>query len=244
MDLTERKRIENELKDVNLRLKHLSARILSVQEDERRTIAHELHDDVGQVLTALKISLETLERAGSGNRVGISLAELSDMANRALTRVRDLTLALRPPQLDDLGLTAALRWHLDQQSRVCGWQGVFDADTLPGRLGADLETACFRVVQEALTNAARHAKASRVDVELRNEGDEMKLEIRDDGEGFDVDEVRERILRGTSVGLAGIEERVILAGGRLDIASAPGAGTRLTAVLPLVAATVAEGLKQ
>jgi two-component system, NarL family, sensor histidine kinase UhpB len=158
MDLTERKRIETELKDVNLRLKHLSARIMSVQEDERRSIAHELHDDVGQVLTALKISLETLERSGGGGNVGISLAELSDMANRALARVRDLTLALRPPQLDDLGLTAALRWHLDQQSRVCGWQGVFEADALPGRLSPDMETACFRVAQEALTNAARHQR--------------------------------------------------------------------------------------
>ena len=237
MDLSERKRIENELKDVNQRLKHLSARVMSVQEEERRSIARELHDDVGQVLTALKISLETLERSGGGNTIGISLAELSDMASRALTRVRDLTLALRPPQLDDLGLKAALRWHLDQQSRVSGWQGVFEADELPGRLAPSLETTCFRVVQEALTNAARHAKASRVDMELRIAEQQMRLTIQDDGEGFDLDEVRARILRGTSVGIAGMEERVLLAGGRLELTSAPGAGTRLSAVLPLVPTT-------
>ena len=189
------------------------------------------------MLTALKISLETLERSGGGNTIGISLAELSDMASRALTRVRDLTLALRPPQLDDLGLKAALRWHLDQQSRVSGWQGVFEADELPGRLAPSLETTCFRVVQEALTNAARHAKASRVDMELRIAEQQMRLTIQDDGEGFDLDEVRARILRGTSVGIAGMEERVLLAGGRLELTSAPGAGTRLSAVLPLVPTT-------
>ncbi len=234
MDLTERIRMETQLKDVNLRLKHLSARVMSVQEEERRSIARELHDDVGQVLTALKISLETLERSG-GARVGISLGELSDMANRALNRVRDLTLSLRPPQLDDLGLEAALRWHLDQQSRVCGWEGVFEADPLPGRLDPDLETTCFRVVQEALTNAAKHAKASRVDVALRLVEGQMHLSVHDDGEGFDLDDVRGRILRGTSVGLAGMEERVRLVGGRVDVFSAPGAGTRVTAMLPLAA---------
>ncbi len=236
MDISERKRSEQELQEVNQKLKHLSARVLSVQEDERRAIARELHDEIGQVLTALKISLETLARSGFSPTVGMSLSELSQMANRALSEVRDLTLALRPPQLDDLGLQAALRWHLDQQSRVAGWYGVLEADDLPGRLSQNLETACFRIVQEALTNAARHAKASHVKVELRASARELHISITDDGEGFDREEIRRRILHGTSVGLAGIEERVQLAGGKLTITSSPGSGTTIAAELPLVLA--------
>lgn len=233
MDITERKRIEDELREANQKLKHLSARVLSVQEDERRYIARELHDDVGQVLTALKIGLDTLVKAGPSALSSIPVGELADMANRALSEVRDITLSLRPPQLDDLGLAAALRWHLDQQSRVSGWESVFDADELPQRLESGLETACFRVVQEALTNAARHGKASRVEVSLRVRNSHLLVSIVDDGEGFDPLEVRQRVMRGTSVGLAGMEERVVLAKGKLGISSSPGQGTVVTAEFPL-----------
>jgi two-component system sensor histidine kinase UhpB len=234
MDITERKNIEHELREVNQKLKHLSARVLSVQEDERRFIARELHDDVGQVLTALKIGLDTLAKAGPPTVAGVPVDELADMANRALTGVRDITLSLRPPQLDDLGLAAALRWHLDQQSKVSGWIGVFDADALPQRLESNLETACFRVFQEALTNAARHAKASRVEVSLRVIDNRLRVSVIDDGEGFDPLEVRQRLMRGTSVGLAGMEERVVVAKGQLEISSGLGRGTAINAEFPLI----------
>ena len=233
MDITERRRIEDELREANQKLKHLSARVLTVQEDERRYLARELHDDVGQVLTALKIGLDTLAKTGPSALSGIPLEDLAGMANRALTEVRDITLALRPPQLDDLGLAAALRWHLDQQGKVSGWDSVFEADPLPQRLDSALETACFRVVQEALTNAARHGKASRVEVALKVWDSQLRVTVTDDGEGFDLQEVRRRIMRGTSVGLAGMEERVVLAKGKLEIVSKPGQGTAITAEFPL-----------
>lgn len=234
MDITERKRIEEELREVNQKLKHLSARVLSVQEDERRYIARELHDDVGQVLTALKIGLDTMVKAGPSALSAVQPIELADMATRALTQVRDITLALRPPQLDDLGLPAALRWHLDQQSRVSGWDSLFEADSLPRRLESGLETACFRVVQEALTNAARHGKASRVEVSLKVRDSHLCVAVVDDGEGFDLQEVRHRLMRGTSVGLAGMEERVVLAKGTLKISTGPGQGTAINAEFPIV----------
>ncbi len=233
MDVTERRRMEQALQDANQKLKHLSAHVLGIQENERRFIARELHDEVGQALTALKIGLETLALSGFAPQAGISLAELAEVASRTLMNVRDLTLSLRPPQLDDLGLIAALRWHLDQQSRVCGWQAVFEADPLPSRLESGLETACFRFVQEALTNTARHAKASRVELRMRLVDGRMHLSVSDDGEGFDTAEARARIMRGGSVGLAGMEERIMLAGGRFEIGSAPGQGTTVRAELPL-----------
>jgi signal transduction histidine kinase len=161
------------------------------------------------------------------------MSELAGMAGHALSRVRDITLALRPPQLDDLGLVAALRWHLDQQARVCNWEGVMQADELPARLETGLETACYRVVQEALTNAARHAKASQVAVELRLAPGALQVRVTDDGEGFDPAEVRWRIHQGLSAGIAGMEERVALAGGRLQVASSPGEGTTISAEFPL-----------
>jgi two-component system, NarL family, sensor histidine kinase UhpB len=234
MDITQSKVFESEIRHANSKLKHLSAHILSIQENERRYIARELHDDVGQVLTALKIGIDTLARAGPPAVQGIPLGELADMANRALTQVRDITLALRPPQLDDLGLSAALRWHLDQQGKVSGWQSVFEADDLPRRLESNLETACFRIVQEALTNAARHGKPSRVQISLKIADDRLQVRVVDDGEGFDPEEVHGRVARGTSVGLAGMEERVTLARGKLDISSAPGQGTTVKADFPLV----------
>jgi two-component system, NarL family, sensor histidine kinase UhpB len=234
LDVSELKRMDVELSDANQRLKALSANVLRIQENERRHISRELHDEVGQLLTALKISLDALARSGIEVPRGMPLAELAGMAGQALTQVRDITLALRPPQLDDLGLTAALRWHLDQQSRVSNWESVFDVDELPARLDSGLETACYRVVQEALTNSARHARASQIALELKLEPPLLRLRVHDDGEGFDFAEIRGSILQGRSAGIAGMEERVALAGGRLQVASTPGKGTTVTAEFPLV----------
>jgi two-component system, NarL family, sensor histidine kinase UhpB len=234
LDVTELKRMDVELADANQRLKALSANVLRIQENERRHIARELHDEVGQLLTALKISLDALARSGVEVPRGMPLSELAGMAGQALSQVRDITLALRPPQLDDLGLTASLRWHLDQQSRVSKWESVFDVDELPARLDSGLETACYRVVQEALTNAARHARASQIALELKLEPPLLRLRVHDDGEGFDTGEIRGRILQGGSAGIAGMEERVALAGGHLQVASTPGKGTTVTAEFPLV----------
>src|SRR5581483_1011425 len=135
--------------------------------------------------------------------------------------------------LDELGLVATLRWHLDRQVKAANLVPRFSADPLPARLRPDVEIACFRVTQEALTNVIRHAGAKEVSIELRQRGGELHLIIGDDGRGFDVEAARDRAVQGASLGLIGMTERVELAGGRLEWHSASGAGTQVHAVFPL-----------
>lgn len=228
-----KRRSEEALHEAHDRLRALSSRMMKIQENERRTIARELHDEIGQALTAVKISLQSLplesDSAGRARRIEEALR----IVDHALEQVRSLSLDLHPSQLDDLGLIAALRWYLDRQSRIAGFEVRFGADPLPGRLHPEIATACFRIVQEALTNVLRHAGARRVSVELRRRGAELELAVEDDGKGFDVAAARRRAAHGASLGLASMEERVALAGGRLELASAPGEGTRVRVRLPL-----------
>jgi two-component system sensor histidine kinase UhpB len=227
------RRSETALREAHRRLQALSSRMMQIQETERRSIARELHDEIGQALTAVKINLQSLlvgaARPPDPGRIeeGIRIVE------QALDQVRNLSLDLRPSQLDDLGLQAALRWYLDRQSRRTGLAVQFHADPLPRRLHPDIETACFRIAQEALTNALRHAGAKRLGVELRHVGQELELTVADDGAGFDVAAAQSRATAGGSLGLLGMQERAALAGGRLDIASEPGRGSRVRGIFPL-----------
>jgi signal transduction histidine kinase len=232
-DITERRSAEEEVRAGRERLKALSRQLLEAQEAERRHIARELHDEVGQALTILKMNLQALQRS-PGTPASAQLQEESiGLVERALQQVRTLSLDLRPSMLDDLGLVAALRWYTDRQAQRGGLAVEFDADPLDSRLPAQLETACFRVAQEALVNVLRHAQAGRVKVELRLRDSELHLLVGDDGVGFDVRAAQERAARGASLGLLGMQERAQLAGGRIDIASAPAAGTHIRAVFPL-----------
>jgi len=147
--------------------------------------------------------------------------------------VHDLSLNLRPSMLDDLGLEPALRWYTDRQAALAGLQAEVRADPLEQRLDTMIETECFRVAQEALTNVVKHAKARTVTVELTRNDAQIHLSVRDDGAGFDVASVREQAVRGASLGLLSMEERATLAGGRLDYDSAPGRGTEVQAWFPL-----------
>jgi len=223
-DVTERLRIQ-------MRLRALSQRLLEVQEDERRSLARDLHDDIGQALTALKIQLESLAQAGEGGPRRID--ECVETTRHTLERVRQLSLNLRPLQLDDLGLVAALRSHLDRQAGLGGLAPHFDADEAPPHLDPETETACFRVAQEAITNVLRHARARNLWVRLFTAGDRLALSIRDDGAGFDPDSARRRAHAGASLGLAGMEERIAIAGGSIDLRSQPGQGTVLLATFPI-----------
>jgi signal transduction histidine kinase len=220
------------LQDANLRLQSLSNRMLEVQESERRHIARELHDEIGQALTAVKLHLQAALRRG-GPETKQPLEECVQIADQALEQVRNLSLNLRPSQLDDLGLVAALRWHITRQAAVSGLAAEFSADELDERLEAALETACFRFVQEAMTNIVRHAAAQHVWIEARRQNDRLRVSVRDDGKGFDVGAaMREAIARG-SLGLLGMQERVGLAGGRLNVSSRPGEGASIVAEFPL-----------
>jgi signal transduction histidine kinase len=226
-----------ELREANRRLHALSSRMLEIQEQERRQLARELHDEIGQVLTAVKIDLQTHLMRSDSAPVGEGIESSIRLVDEALDRVRSLSLDLRPAQLDDLGLQPALRWFLDRQSRSSALDVQFNADLPPGRLHPDIETACFRIAQEAMTNVLRHAGAKRVRVDLRTCGGELELVVEDDGRGFNVPAAQSRAASGASLGLLGMEERAELAGGRIELHSTPGAGTRVRACFPLTAAS-------
>jgi signal transduction histidine kinase len=243
-DITERQRTQLALERLNRELEHsherlraLSRRLLEVQEEERGRLARDLHDDIGQALTALKIQLESLPRGevrGDGDTALRSrVDECVETTRHTIERVRQLSLSLRPSQLDDLGLAAALRSHLDRQARVAGLVSHFDALEAPTEMAADTETACFRVAQEAINNVLRHAQARNLWLHLAMVGGQLALSVRDDGRGFDVESVRRRAGAAGSLGLAGMEERVALVGGSFELRSLPGKGTVMLATFPL-----------
>lgn len=215
------------------RLQALSARLLEVQEAERRHLARELHDEVGQALTAVRMNLQMLRRQPDTERSAGRLDESLGMVDRILHGVRQLSLDLRPSLLDDLGLAAALRWYVGAQAERSGIAGEVATEPLPENLPASIATTCFRIAQEAVTNAIRHARGTRITVTLRCAANELEVSVGDDGIGFDVAGAHRRAIEGASAGLLGLEERVELAGGRSSIVSAPGRGTILRAWLPL-----------
>jgi len=203
-DITERVRTQQTLESLNHelelsheRLRALSRRLFEVQEEERRRLARDLHDDVGQALTALKIQLESVARAGGEAAARARMDECVDTVQHTLERVRQLSLSLRPSQLDDLGLAAALRSHLDRQARVAGLQAHFETEDAPQELAPDTETACFRVAQEAINNVLRHARARNLWVRLFSAGGRLAISVRDDGRGF-------RTLASVQAGGAGV----------------------------------------
>jgi signal transduction histidine kinase len=210
-------------------LEAMSHRLLRVQEAERRAIARELHDQVGQVLTALKFQLEA---AQSAPVPGPLLAEAKAMTQDLLQCVRELTRQLRPQVLDDLGLRPAIEWHAGLFSKQTGVAVETEVSLPSGRLPEELETAVFRVVQEALTNVARHSGAKSAVVTITAGADTLHAEISDSGHGFDSSQAR---APGSSLGLTVMAERVSLAGGRLEVVSQPGRGTRVSAEFPLTA---------
>jgi signal transduction histidine kinase/PAS domain-containing protein len=219
-----RARATAELRDKREELRTLSRKLIEAQEQERRAIARELHDDFGQVLTALRLSIQRRSSDASENLA---------LVDGAIARMRDLAQDLRPPQLDALGLEACLRWYATREAERAGLSLTLAIEPLPTAPPAAVAITCFRVVQEALTNVIRHARARHVGIELRARGDQLELVVADDGGGFDVAEARHRAVRGESQGLLGMEERVSLLAGELRIDSAPGRGTTLRAHLLL-----------
>jgi PAS domain S-box-containing protein len=216
------------------RMQVLSKQLIEAHEAERRSVARELHDEIGQALTSIKINLQGAQRPSGETGPGSHLEESIAIVERALQQVRDLSLDLRPSLLDDLGLVPALRWYADRQTQRAGIRMQFIADPPETRPSAEIETACFRVAQEALTNIVRHAQAREVLIELRSRPTEgLKLLVRDDGVGFDVEAARERAVRGASLGLLGMEERALLVGGQIKIESTPGKGSGVSAHFPL-----------
>jgi two-component system sensor histidine kinase UhpB len=233
-DVTDRVLNRIALEDANKRLRGVSKRMLAVQEDERRAISRELHDDIGQTLGALKIGLHRLAAGGAAGGEAL-IAECLGAAGDAIDKLRQLAMDLRPPQLDQLGLKEALEWLAQRQSVASGLQVTCRFAGLETRLPAALESACYRITQEALNNATRHSKAKLITIGVESDGALLKLAVHDDGVGFDEGAARQRVARSGSMGLIGMDERAQLAGGRLKLRSVPGAGTTVSVIFPLVA---------
>jgi signal transduction histidine kinase len=214
--------------DAERQMRQLSQRLVATQEEERRNLSRELHDHVGQVLTALRMELGRIERSRSpaDSRLGAAIAESKQLVDKMFRTVRDLALGLRPSMLDDFGLRAALEWHVRDVTRRFGVdvqlniQGSVDA--LPDRY----QTCVYRVIQEALTNCLRHAKAHSVSVNVTGHDDELDISVSDDGVGFDAARRRD------GLGLRGIEERVKELGGVMIVTSATGRGTTIAMHVP------------
>jgi PAS domain S-box-containing protein len=212
------------------RLQALSRRVVEVQEAERRYIALELHDEIGQILTALKLTLEVSMRL-SADESRANLNEAKALLNELIMRVDHLSLDLRPNMLDDLGLLPTLLWHFDRYTAQTNVRVTFRHTGLEGRrFGPEVETASYRIVQEALTNVARHADVSEVMVRAWADQDILVVQIEDQGAGFDPEAV---LAAGETTGLAGMRDRAVLLGGKLTVESAPGTGTHLMAELPV-----------
>jgi PAS domain S-box-containing protein len=226
----------DDLLAAKLRLHDLSSQLITAQEQERRHIARELHDETGQSLTVIRMHLMDMLRGAAG--AAARLPDCLAVVDAAIVQIRGMALNLRPTMLDDLGLPDALQWALDQQSKAAGWTTAFESDGEFWDVPGDTQTACFRIGQEALTNAARHANATDVSLELRTVGEMLELTVCDNGGGFDVARYSAADERRKHFGLISMAERAGLIGGRLEIDSVPGQGTRVRAMLPLPAAAV------
>jgi PAS domain S-box-containing protein len=230
IDLTRRVAAERGLVRTVGRMRALSRRLMEVQEQERRHLARELHDEVGQALTGLGLTLG-MAAENCPNAAG-PLATARGQVQELLARVRDLSLRLRPSMLDDLGLLPALLWLFRRFTAQTGVQVVLTHRGVEGRFPPEAETAAYRIVQEALTNAARHGRVAEVAVRLWRTHGGLGLEVEDAGVGFDP----EAATHEATGGLSGMRERAALLGGRLTVYSRPGGGTRIYADLPAAGA--------
>jgi PAS domain S-box-containing protein len=230
--IAERKRTEAELQ-------RLSHRLVEVQEQERRAIARELHDEIGQILTGLKMTLEFTRRLPA-EAASDGFDRVYRQVNDLLAYVRNLSLDLRPAMLDDLGLLPTIFWHIDRYTSQTQVKVNFRHSGIDGRYAPEIETAIYRIAQEALTNVARHSQVKDVTVLLWANPKTINVQIEDQGVGFNPESV---MASGHSNGLTGMRERAALLGGRLTIESAPGSGMCVTAELPRVKSSTAPQLQ-
>ena len=222
----------DEVQESKRRLQILSHRLIDAQEAERKRLSIELHDQIGQALTAVQISLQGIQSSYDGASSG-PLDDCLSIIEDALQQVHDLSLDLRPSLLDDLGLVAALRWYVDRVAQRTGVIRCFNADALEARLAPEVETACFRIAQEALTNVVRHAKAATVWVQIRQHDAGLELLVKDDGVGFDVRTATSRTGVDASLGLQGMQERAAALGGSVEVKSQQGNGVEVLVNFPL-----------
>jgi two-component system sensor histidine kinase UhpB len=233
-DITERKRLE-EQRD------QLARRLLEVQEEERCAVARDLHDEIGQSLTAVKVNLQRVQLTeDKAEQTGI-VTDALRLADQVLRQVRDLSLRLHPELLDDMGLTWALQGYAEQQAQRAGLELELAVDPDVPPLPRPVEIACFRIAQEAMTNAIRHAEARRLWVVLEQVDGKLALRVRDDGRGCSEEAILRHATESGGLGIAGMRERARLLGGEVHLTSPLGCGTEVLAILPLTLPGVSEG---
>ena len=230
-DITDRKQAEEQLQASREQLRSLSAHLESVREEERKNAAREIHDELGQILTALKIDLSSLNEGSTEEQQLLlektkSMSELIDMA---IETVKRISAELRPPILDDLGIAVALEWQAEEFNKRTQIKCEFTSKPQDIVLDPDRSTAIFRIFQEALTNVARHSNASKVKAVLTKETDKIVLTIKDNGKGIE----KKQIADPKAFGIIGMRERAHFLGGEVRVNSAPGKGTSITVSIPL-----------
>lgn len=228
-DVTERIRREEQLQLYSQRLQLLSRNLLTVQEDERRNITYELHDEIGQVLTAVKLNLQTTAKLNPTEPSVERLRESIQLVDHAIQQVRDTSLNLRPAMLDDLGFIPTLEWYVERMAAISNTEITFHTVAGAIRYSPDIETTLFRISQEAITNALRHAQARHIDIVLQEQDGSISLLICDDGIGFLLPAADDNCQQ---IGLSGMEQRAQSVGGVLSIQSLPLQGTRVQVSIP------------
>jgi PAS domain S-box-containing protein len=231
-DVTERKKSEEKLRQANKELHNLSIHLQNVREEERTAIAREIHDELGQQLTGLKMDVLWVEKriATKEKAVVEKISDMITLINETVKSVRRISTELRPSILDDLGLIAALEWQAQEFQKRRGIQSVFVANSDNLSIDSNLATAVFRVYQETLTNVARHADATIVETTLEESDEFVTLTVKDNGIGFDPNQVQMK----NSLGLIGMKERVLLFRGELTIESSKTKGTLIILRVPLI----------
>ncbi len=231
IDITDRKQVEDALKDSRDQFRNLSAHLQSVREEERSYIAREIHDELGQSLTALKMDLIWLSKKLTDDQKDLrqKIQTMFDLIDLTITTVRRISTDLRPGLLDDLGLTAALEWYGEDFEKRTGIKCNLDINPAEIEIAQDQSIAIFRIFQETLTNVARHARATRVDTNLRIENHTLRMLIQDNGIGIRDEQVNDP----KNLGLVGLRERVFPWSGKIEITGIKNKGTTVRIEIPL-----------
>jgi len=240
-EIAARKRVEAELSESEAQLHELSLRLFQAQENERSRLAYELHDEIGQDLTILKLNLQTLlntfardaalvPNIDQRSKLLVKLTNSYDLSEKLLEHVRDLSLNLRPTMLDNLGLAPTLRWYLGRLTESTNLEVQFHVPDDFGRLPSNMETVFFRVAQEAITNVIRHAQAKNLWVQLARRSDSIEMHITDDGVGFEFSSDESEIFVDETLELRGMSQRASIINGQLEIETSPDKGTRVSLI--------------
>jgi len=233
LDITERRRTEEAIRRYQARLRDLAAELVQAEQRERRRLAADLHDEVGQALATAKMQIQSLEAAVEGESLARTLAQVRALVEQAIEHTRHALFELSPPVLYELGLEAALESLTERTGALHGLEATFEDDGAEKPLGEAVRVALFRAVRELLHNVVRHARASRMAVRVGRENDAVRIEVEDDGVGFDPATVTAHGGRDGGFGLFEIRERCDYLGGKAEIFSRPGAGTRVVLTVPL-----------